>query len=327
MINLIDKDKLILKELFLNSRQSNREISRKTNISKETVSKKISQFLEIGIIRNYSIGINYSKLGFIEYNLFFKLKKLDENSYRKIINYLVENKNTIWIGKSFGKYDLKVAIIFKNQEELNNFISNIFNKFNEFVDSIDSLYIIEKYKVSKEIFLNNILDLNKNIIKNKKKIKKNYLNKIDTFDKLLLFDLSHNPKISLVELAIRYSQTAEGIKYRISNLEKNDYIINNSIVFDGNKLNKIWCLVLLSINEQDLDKFKDYLKLDSNLSSYVQTIGIWNLNVTFFAKDIESLYYTLNKFRTQFSDSIRNFEYMIFFDFYKFPKAPKCILD
>lgn len=327
-MKLTQKDKILLKELFLNSKQSNRVISKKINQSKETISKKINQFLENGLIRNYSIGINYKKLGFIEYNLFFKLKKLDELSYQKIINYLVENDNTTWIGKSFGKYDLKVSIIFKEQEELNTFISNIFNKFNEFVDSIDSLYVINKYKASKQLFLNNLLDLNESIIQQKENRNNiSISNKIDNLDKSLIYDISQTSKISLIELAIKYSQTAQGIKYRISNIEKNNYITNHSIVFDGNKLNKIWCLVLLRINEQDLNKFKDYLKSDLNLSSYVQTIGLWNLNVTFFAKDIESLYYNLNNFRTNFSNEIRNFEYMFFFDFYKFPKAPKCILN
>lgn len=332
-MKLNSNDVEIIKEVFLNPKLSNRELSKKLGFSKETISKKINKYLIKGLIKNYSIGINYSKLEFIEYNLFFRLKKLDDISYGKIIDYLVKNDNTTWIGKSFGKYDLKVAVIFIKQEELNLFIKDVFLLLGNFIELIDSLLVIDKFKVSKEIFINNLLNSNFKILNNKSnEIKTQLINnynkfKLNNLDKSLIYDLSFNSKISLVNLALKNNQTAEGIKYRIKNLEKKEIITNYSVVIDGNKLNKIWCLILLNISEQDLDKFKNYLKKDHNLSSYIQTIGVWNLNITFFAKDIESLYYGLNNFRTKFSKEIRNFEYMIFFDFYKFPNAPKCILN
>ena len=63
------------------------------------------------------------------------------------------------------------------------------------------------------------------------------------------------------------------------------------------------------------------------LSSYVETIGTKNIAVTFFASNIENLNKDLNNIRDKFSQNIRDFDFLIFFEIYKYPKIPKCILD
>lgn len=322
-------DEKILTELFLDSKQSYRQLSKKLNISKENLSKKVKHFEDENIIKNFSVGINYDKLGFIEYNLFLRLKKLNEKFYEELIYYLKNHMNTTWIGKSFGKYDLKVAIIIKDHFELNNFISELSENFPNKIELFESLFVIDKYKSSKELFISNLfpnLDLKNNF---KKYIEKNIDKNInlELIDKQIIYEISKNSKISLVDLGHKLNILPETLKYKISKLEKHNYLKNYSIVFDGNKLNNIWCVVLFNISPIEIENFKKYLKQNSNISSFVQTQGVWNLSVTFFSKDIISLYENLNILRNKFSKEILNFEYLIYFDFYKFPNAPKCILN
>jgi Lrp/AsnC family leucine-responsive transcriptional regulator len=325
-IKLIDEK--ILTELFLNSKQSYRQLAKKLNISKENLSKKVENYKSLNILKDFAVGVNYDKLNFIEYNLFIRLKKLDVKFYDDFISYLQNHNNTTWIGKSFGKYDIKISLIVKNYSDVNSFIFELSNEFPDKIDIIDSLFVIEKYKSSKELFISNLFPevilpnpLNKKEVKIVKDIK------LEQIDKKIIYEVSQNPKVSLVELGHNLELLPETLKYRISKLEKNNYLNNYSIVFNGKELNNIWCVVLLNISQININSFKEELKKNKNISSFVETQGLWNLSVTFFASDINSLYENLNELRSNFSKDILNFEYLIYFDFYKFPKAPKCILE
>ncbi|MFW6285615.1 MAG: winged helix-turn-helix transcriptional regulator [Nanoarchaeota archaeon] len=328
-MELKDKDIKLLVNLFKNSKKSNRELSKLCGYSKETIASKINFYEKNNYIKSFSVKINYNKLDFQEFNLFLRLKNMNQKIFKQIILYFENHKNVTWIGKSFGKYDLKISLILKNPKEINNLITQISNKYGKYIDLIDSLIIIDKFKASSQTFLNNLFEKKiqdtKPIISKKIKQKKEI--SIDEIDKQILYLLGENPKKSLISISKKFNFTPETIKYRIKNLEKQQIITGNSIVFNGNKFNKIWCLVLLNINPQTIEDFKKYLKQQTFLSNYSETLGIWNFNVTFFAKDIQGLYNDLNTLRNEFSQSIRNFEFLIFFDIYKYPKIPKCILE
>lgn len=317
------KDKKLFLELFQNSKQSNRQIAKKIGISKETVSNRINFFKENNYIKDFSCKINYNKLGFQEYNLFVRLKNISENKINSIINYLENYKNTIWIGKAFGKYDFKISIITK-KENINEIIGEISQKFSSQIDTIDYLFVTDKYKANSSSFLQNLIQ-----IKPEKKIKKKFKNSkynIEIIDKKIIYELSQNPKESIIQISSKLNLTTDIVKYRIKKLEENNIITGYSIVFNGNKFNKIWCLILFNFDIENLENFKNYLKKQELLSSYTETLGVWNFNVTFFANNIEELYSNLNKIRNKFSQNIKNFEILIFFEFYKYPKVPKCIL-
>lgn len=325
-------DLLILSTLTKNSRKSNREIAKELKISKETVSNRINYLIENNYIKAFSLKINYEKLGFNEYNLFIKFKKINSEILENLILFFEKNENVTWIGKCFGKYDLKIALIFKNISEINKIIKDISSKYGTNLEIIDSIYIVDKYKAEinnffKDLLLdNNLYSKNEKITSNLSKNKVKIQSILDDVDKNIVYELGQDPKKSYVQLANLINLTAEGIKNRIKKLQENEIILGNSIVINGNKFNKIWCLVLLNVNSEKNDLFKKYLKNQKYLSSYSESIGYWNFNVTFFASNIEELYNDLNNIRNIFAENIRNIDFLIFFDIYKFPKVPKCIL-
>lgn len=334
-MDLIDKQ--ILKELMIDSNNSLNNIGKKLNTSKVTISKRINNLKENKIIKDYSIKLNYKLLNFQEYNIFISLKNLSQKNQEELKNYFIESKYTSWIGKSFGKYDLKISLFVQNKNQLDIFINQLSTKFGHNFQRLDLLLIVDKFKASNENFLSNILEINSNnenqtksTNSKKSKSKLNQFENLEKIDKKILRILNENPKISLVELSkqLNFELTAQNIKYRLKQLQKQNIFKGYSIVIDYvKKLNKISCLVLIDISPQTTLELKEYLKTSNTLSSFTENLGVWNFSITFFAKDLEELYQNLNKFRTKFSYSIRNFEYLIFFDFYKFPKIPQIVLE
>ncbi len=132
-------------------------------------------------IKSFSLRVNYELLGFEEFNLFLRLKNMDSKKFEEFIQYLKEHKNITWIGESFGKYDLKVSIITKNTKDMNNIINQISNKYSQFIDLIDYLIIIDKFKASTNLFLQNLFekDIKLDLKHKTKEIKKIELDKIE----------------------------------------------------------------------------------------------------------------------------------------------------
>lgn len=62
-MNLDEKDKLILRELWIDSSQSVREIAEKLGMPRTTVQERINKMKREGIIKRFTIEIDHSKLG------------------------------------------------------------------------------------------------------------------------------------------------------------------------------------------------------------------------------------------------------------------------
>ena len=125
-MKLDDKDHIILGLLRNNSRQSIRELARKTKIRPSTVHQRIQRLIREGVIEKFTLKLNNKAVG---------------ESF--IVFMLVAGKPTEYIGKSFlgnsevkeafgitGEYDLLVKLKFAGVEEFNEFVLN-FRKNNK----------------------------------------------------------------------------------------------------------------------------------------------------------------------------------------------------
>lgn len=329
-MNLKKKDISLLIELFQDSSQSNRQIARKIGVSKETVGNRIDYFKDNGIIKAFSLQIDYSLFNFKNFDIFIRLKDSDFKKVNDVMQYLAIHPNSIWIGRAFGKYDIKVTMYLKEVLDINVIIKEFHDKFGANIDKIDSIYVTSRFKASANLFLENLFDqkIELNPINSKLEKKSKVKNiQIDSIDRKILFELGQGNKRNLTEIAIQLEMSAEAVKYRIKQLTNKGIITGNSLNINGNKLGKIWCLTLLNINPEKISEFKTSLSSQKFLSNYGESIGIWNMYVQFFANSIEGLYEELNTIRSDFHKEIRDFEIMIFFEEIKYPKVPKCILD
>jgi Lrp/AsnC family leucine-responsive transcriptional regulator len=320
--------KIILK-LLENSRISYSALSRELKLSKETIKNNIEKLLNDGIIRDFQLKINYNLLGFKEINLFLRLKNITKNKNEEIKKFLINYSNTTWLGQSFGKYDFKVAILYKDESEIPKIIQNISSKYSNYIENLDYIIILKKEKFhSKNLLLDQEYDEIKQYVLKKIDRKNKIIKKInlDNIDKQLLYDFSLNPKGQYVNFANKFSLSAEAIKHRIKQLEKNNIIDSYSIVIDGSLLSKQWALLLLKISPDKIDDFKELIEKKQYVSTYFETLGLWNICLNFFAPNMKELYSNLSNIRSTFSEDIKDFEILLFLDFYKYPKAPTCIL-
>jgi len=131
----------ILEELSKNSRITYRKISKTLKKNPATIFKRIKSMEEKGIIKRYSIDIDFEKLGYT-LNTFIKIRVTDGNQ-RKLGEMLRKYKNVDFVYEITGEYDLITKVRFKTAKELDNFVNEILKS--KLVERTNTMLIVTEY--------------------------------------------------------------------------------------------------------------------------------------------------------------------------------------
>lgn len=115
-LNLLD----ILKE---NSKLSLSELSQKVNLSVPSTRERIHKLIDTGIIKNYTINVDYSLLGYdIEAIIELTIKN---NLYKDFKNYISEQEHVAFCYRISGDSCFMFKARFKDMKKAENFIDSL----------------------------------------------------------------------------------------------------------------------------------------------------------------------------------------------------------
>jgi DNA-binding Lrp family transcriptional regulator len=148
LVNIVKARKLsydnidlkILNLIVSNSRLPTLEISKKLNSTTNTINNRIKKLKESGIIKCFTIGINWNKLGYQYFKIDLYLKEYSR--IHKIINYIEKNPYLIAIPKTLGYADLEIEMILKNVNHLYQIIEKISNKFPDSIRTFTNFSVL-----------------------------------------------------------------------------------------------------------------------------------------------------------------------------------------
>jgi Lrp/AsnC family transcriptional regulator for asnA, asnC and gidA len=136
-----DIDNKIIKILLNNSRISNTKIARLLNISEASVRKRIKKIMEIGIIKKFTVELNYNLLG---YKRVFIGLNIDKDKIFNILEKISKNKNINNIYLTGGDHDVLIDFLYSKPEELDEYI-----KYLQSIEGIKSVWptiVIDYYQ-------------------------------------------------------------------------------------------------------------------------------------------------------------------------------------
>lgn len=116
-------DFLILNELSRDSRQSFRELAKKLGVAITTVIKRVERLKENKIIKNFTVELDYEKLGY-GLSVIIDLEGVKGETLG-LEEKLSKLKNVSAVYDVTGPVDSVLIAKFKNNEELNNFVRNV----------------------------------------------------------------------------------------------------------------------------------------------------------------------------------------------------------
>ncbi|MBU0459774.1 MAG: Lrp/AsnC family transcriptional regulator [Nanoarchaeota archaeon] len=294
-------DKKILKELLENSRLPLSQVGKKVRLSRENVYYRIQNLIKQGIIRDFITSIDYEYLGFQQFVVFIEFDKIDKEKESQIIEYLKKEKSVSWIGILSGNWSLTFDIFAKSNIELNDFIGKFFNSFEQNVGDYFILNLQES-----NYFFNKIIDESVSISNSKSKGN----TKVDTVDLKILKKLNEDARISYVDLSHDLNLSANAIKKRIQNLEKNKIILGYSISINHKRFGLEWQGLQIKLRRpaKELeDKLKSYLKVSKKVIFYYHynKSGIYDFDIGVMVKDSSDLREFINQIRKDFYDEIK----------------------
>ena len=136
------KDRRILYQLDLDSRQSLTQIGKKVGLKKDVVSYRIKRMQEEGVIKNYYTVIDAYKLGYIVFRVYLVFQYVTQDVKNEIIEFLVKDKHTWVVGSIIGRYDLSVVLWIKDIHDFYHFWEQMLDKYGDYFS--EKIFSIKK---------------------------------------------------------------------------------------------------------------------------------------------------------------------------------------
>ena len=319
------KDRKILYELDLDSRQSFRSIGRKVGLSKDLVASRVKKLEEQGIIVSYITVIDPIKLGYFCFRFYISFQNTTPEIKEDIINYFINNKSVIVVASLRGEYDLLIFSLFQNMDGFFSFWRKTLIKYrNYFQKQVFSAY--NQYRIYKYRFL--LGDEANKFCKfdEKENITISGGEKVDTdnLDFQILKLLSVNARLSTVEIAEKLKSNTKTISDRIKKLKDLDVIQGYRIYLDHFTLDYYY----YKANIQLTDYVKrasiiDYIIKNPALFMIDESAGFVDLELNFIVEDTKHFHQIMEDLNTKFPNSIKGYNYFYAEKFHKLQYIPE----
>ncbi len=302
------KDKKILYELDLNSRATLNEIAKKVSLSKQVVDYRLKNLIKDNIIKQFYTVVNFSKLGYTQYKFYLKFQNINVEKEKEVIDYWIQNKNTVWVASCRGKWDLIVSILAKDINEFGEILNNFINKYGVFVLEKDVL-ITQISPVFTKAYLT----------EKKEKQKFTYGGEIehyelDNIDEKILRLLSINARLTILVIMDKLSLTRDVINYRMKKLTKDNILSQYRVLINLDKINHKLYKIILRLHSLTPEKEKQlvsYTASHHHGTQYLKLVGSWDVELEFEVKDDEQLHDILLEIRNKFSEIIRDYDTLL----------------
>ena len=316
------KDRKILYQLDLDSRQTITKIGKKVGSKKDVVSYRIKRLIDKGTIKNFYTVIDSSKFGYKSFRIYLIFQRTTPKIEKKIIDYFTDNKYTWLVCSLKGTYDHDVIVWVKEIDEFYNFWRKTLQNFRQyFQEQVFSIYTQSRtyrnsFLLKKEY---EKIDRTKSeIVGGGKKAE------VDDLDFEILKILAPNARISTVEIAKKLNSTAVTINKRIKRLIKLDVIQGFRVNLDFSKLGYSFYKAELSLLDyKKRDDIINYIILNPHLTMIDDSAGVADLELNFIVEDVNQFYKIMEDLTIKFSNIIKNYRYFYVSKIHKLQYIPQ----
>ena len=326
MFKLDLKNKKILYQLDINSRQSNAEIAKKVGLSKQVVGLRIKRLIDEKVISGFYAIIDISKLGFAVHKNFLRLQNIDAKKEKELLNYLINHPDVVWIASCDGKFDLAFGTWATNMAYLEKTLTEVNMKFGEHIAEreiasiIKGDYFIRDYIIDKKeasAFRESSFGSIPAIIK------------MDKYDWGILFELGKNARSSAVEIAQQIKLSADAVGERIRKLEKYGVIRHYNIIPNEAEYPYLHYKILIgfrTISEPRKKALFEYCRMNKNIVYTVKALGPWDFEIDIEVESVEKFRKIMMEIKSEFSDVIKDYSALHIYQVHKYNFCPsvKC---
>ncbi len=315
------KDRKILYNLTMNSRQSYSQLGKSVGLSKNIVKYRIDRLKEKEIIKYFYTVIDTFKLGCICARFHYVFQYVTPKTEKEIIDFFVKNKFTTIVVSTQGAFDLSVITCVKEMKDFYQFYQETQNRYANYFQSqqlshyVNDMHfkptylMVENYKKQdrvKSIRIGNVQKAD-----------------IDNIDMKILCLIAKNARFSINDIANELNITTWKINQRYKNLIKNGIIRGFTANIDISKIGFQPVKIYIHLSEP---RFKssiiNYIKFNPFLVCVDETTGDADLELEFYLKNMSSVHDIMQDMLKQFPDIIRSYDFATAVKFYKHVYLP-----
>jgi len=316
-VKLDKKDRKILYQLDLNSRQSFNQIGKKVGLSREVVQYRVKQLEKQGIIKGYQTLIDVSKLGYLNCRFFLKFQQDSPEKEKEIIEYYKAHPRFWWVDSIDGFRDLGIACWVKNLYEFHEIKEDLINRFGRYIYEIH-ISIYSKFYIYKRTYLSD-----EKKVPEEKVMFFPEIAQFDDTDIAILREITPNARMSLVEISSKLGISVSNADYRIKNMIKKGIIIDFRVILDLEKLGYYWYKIEIQLIDLDVKKsMLEFFHLHPNIVYAYETISDNDLEVEMEVESYEKFRKILDEIRKRFGASIKKYHHLLWYKEHKFLFMP-----
>ena len=316
------KDRKILYQLDIDSRQSFRSIGRKVGLSKDVVASRVKKLQDSGVIKHFYTQVDSFKLGYICFRFYIVYRDAPKEIQDEIIDYFIKDKHITILASLKGEYDLIVGIYVKEMNEFFYLWRRTLNKYRDyFQQQIFSTYNQQYAYRASYLFEDDMekTDRNKYEI-----ITSGSIVKTDSLDFKILKILTSNARIPTKDIAKKLNSTTKTIADRIKKLTKMGVIQAYRVNIDHSLLDYYLYKANITLNKYNIrgDMIR-YIKKNHHLILIDETAGFADLELDFIVDSARQFHCIIDDLSTRFPNSIKNYNYFFLEEYLKFSYFPE----
>jgi len=307
------KDRKILYELDVNSRQSFRNIGRKVGLSKDVVASRVKKLKENGIIIRFFTYYDILQLGYNFLRFYFKFQYATPDIKKEIINHFMKDDNVNNLFSTEGSYDLGVLMMAKNISDIYPLWKKTLEKYGDYFSTqVFSVYMGELI-YGHGFLLDGIEKPQRTPLhKNLGKVK------VDDLDIGILKLLVSDSRIPTRDIAKKLNSNVITINSRIKRLVKIKVILGFTAELDLEKLGyQTWKVDFYLSEYTKLNQIVKYIEKNPLLYCVDYTMGYADLELEINVRDISQLHDIIEDLHSKFPKLIRNYSFFRGIKFYK----------
>jgi len=308
MVKIDSKDREILYQLDLDSRQSFAKIGKQVGLSKTVVAYRINKLITNGFIKTFYTVIDSFKLGYISFRVYLVYQYMTAERERELIDHFVKQKLTWWTISAEGRFDLAVIMWVKDINDFYSFWEDTLRKFRDnFLEQQFSVYIqIYSYRHSYLLDDPNKSDRTKfEITGGGEQVT------IDDLDYRLLRLITPNARIPVKDLATKLDTSPAVVNYRLKKLIKQGVIQGFRADIDIGKLGYQFFKADIDLKDyKQRGKIINYAKTNPHLIRIDKSVGISDLELEYHVRSLEEFHQIMKDLINQFPDAIKKYRYV-----------------
>ena len=297
-VKLDKTDRKILAELDKNCRIPTTKLSKIVRKSRQAVEYRINQLVKKGIITSFNAAFNPHKMGYKLYKFYFKLRNIPEEK-QKLFDFLRNSGIVYWMGEFSGKWDLIFAVFVKSDFEFFELKNELISKYNKIILEEEGAIYVDVKQYSKMYFTNEITP--PTLFGGEMDDQK-----LDDLDFAILGVIVNNGRIPINVLAEKVNSTATVVRRKLTNLQKNEVIIQYRIGVDLNKLGLELYKSIITLDrytKEDEHKMMEYLSNLPNTHYFIR--NIWQFEPEFVVGSYQEYYELIENLKKEFPYVIR----------------------